>query len=101
MYGGLTPAVIASAVSWGGYFFFYENAKQRRLDAMDQSKVHRRKTAPIPYTGRAYDIALPPILTPTYDHLHPDTGTGTGTDRGASWAQRTTCWRLLKEVRSW
>jgi hypothetical protein len=44
MYGGLTPAVIASAVSWGGYFFFYENAKQRRLEAMDRSKVHRRET---------------------------------------------------------
>ena len=41
MYGGLTPAVIASAVSWGGYFFFYENAKQRRLEAMDQSKVRK------------------------------------------------------------
>jgi len=40
MYGGLTPAVIASAVSWGGYFFFYENAKQRRLEALDPSKVH-------------------------------------------------------------
>ena len=24
---GLTPAVIASTISWGGYFYFYEHAK--------------------------------------------------------------------------
>ena len=28
LYQGLTPAVIGSSVSWGGYFFFYENFKQ-------------------------------------------------------------------------
>lgn len=29
-YKGMTPAVFAASVSWGGYFFFYENAKKRR-----------------------------------------------------------------------
>lgn len=33
LYLGLTPAVIASAGSWGGYFFFYELAKNRRQQA--------------------------------------------------------------------
>ena len=30
-YGGLTPAVAASAASWGGYFYFYDSAKQRKM----------------------------------------------------------------------
>ena len=29
LYQGLTPALIGSAVSWGGYFFLYEDFKQR------------------------------------------------------------------------
>jgi Mitochondrial carrier protein len=28
LYQGLTPAVLGSSISWGGYFFFYENFKQ-------------------------------------------------------------------------
>jgi len=29
LYQGLFPAVLASSLSWGGYFFFYESAKER------------------------------------------------------------------------
>ena len=29
LYKGLSPAVFANALSWGGYFFLYENAKSR------------------------------------------------------------------------
>lgn len=29
LYQGLTPAVVGSSVSWGGYFFFYEGMKKR------------------------------------------------------------------------
>ena len=28
LYQGLTPAVLGSSISWGGYFFFYENFKR-------------------------------------------------------------------------
>ena len=31
LYRGMLPAIIGSAVSWGGYFYFYERAKTRRL----------------------------------------------------------------------
>lgn len=31
---GLTPACIASTVSWGGYFYFYEHCKNRRINAL-------------------------------------------------------------------
>ena len=31
LYSGLTPAIIGSCASWGGYFYFYENAKKRKL----------------------------------------------------------------------
>ena len=33
LYQGLTPAMIASAGSWGGYFYFYEHSKSRKLAA--------------------------------------------------------------------
>ena len=28
---GLSPALLASAGSWGGYFYFYENSKARKM----------------------------------------------------------------------
>ena len=31
LYVGWTPAVVGSAVAWGGYFYFYEGLKQRVL----------------------------------------------------------------------
>lgn len=31
LYKGLSPALIANGVSWGGYFLFYEHAKNRYL----------------------------------------------------------------------
>jgi len=31
IYQGLTPALIGSAASWGGYFFFYESIKQQMM----------------------------------------------------------------------
>lgn len=30
LYQGITPALIASSGSWGGYFYFYELSKQRK-----------------------------------------------------------------------
>jgi solute carrier family 25 (mitochondrial folate transporter), member 32 len=32
LYQGWTPAVIGSAVSWGGYFYFYEGFKRRLIE---------------------------------------------------------------------
>ncbi len=32
LYNGLTPAVIGSSASWGGYFFLYEGSKRRLLE---------------------------------------------------------------------
>ena len=29
LYKGLSPALLANGVSWGGYFLFYEHAKNR------------------------------------------------------------------------
>jgi Mitochondrial carrier protein len=30
-YQGMTPAIIGACGSWGGYFYFYEMAKKRRM----------------------------------------------------------------------
>lgn len=38
IYQGLTPALIGSAVSWGGYFFFYEGLKKNMLERKQKSK---------------------------------------------------------------
>ena len=35
LFQGLTPAVLASAVSWGGYMYFYELAKVREQPVCD------------------------------------------------------------------
>jgi solute carrier family 25 folate transporter 32 len=35
MYRGITPALFASAGSWGGYFYFYELSKKRKLNAIN------------------------------------------------------------------
>lgn len=42
LYQGMTPAVIGSAVSWGGFFFVYENVKkyaQRTKGSEEQSEL--------------------------------------------------------------
>ena len=31
LYQGLTPAIIGACGSWGGYFYFYEAAKKRKM----------------------------------------------------------------------
>jgi solute carrier family 25 (mitochondrial folate transporter), member 32 len=36
LYRGLVPAAIASSGSWGGYFYFYESAKARKLSKQNQ-----------------------------------------------------------------
>ena len=47
LYNGISPAVIGSSISWGGYFFFYEgikktmlqNKKQKRLNQIDSKRI--------------------------------------------------------------
>jgi solute carrier family 25 folate transporter 32 len=43
LYQGWTPAVLGSAISWGGYFYFYEGFKQRLVDyKLGQTEQGRR-----------------------------------------------------------
>jgi len=37
LFNGLTPALLASALSWGGFFFFYERAKARWTRLVDNA----------------------------------------------------------------
>lgn len=45
LYNGIAPAILGSAMSWGGYFFFYEGIKTRLLkrkqQALSQSIIHK------------------------------------------------------------
>lgn len=46
LYKGLTPALLANGVSWGGYFLFYEHAKNRYLREQRQlTSVHHLLSA--------------------------------------------------------
>jgi solute carrier family 25 folate transporter 32 len=38
-YRGITPAIIASSGSWGGYFYFYEIAKKRMMENSGNDKL--------------------------------------------------------------
>ncbi len=39
-YQGVTPALFAASGSWGGYFYFYEKSKTRKLSKkVDGSKL--------------------------------------------------------------
>uniref|UniRef100_A0A7S1ZHN0 Mitochondrial carrier protein n=1 Tax=Ditylum brightwellii TaxID=49249 RepID=A0A7S1ZHN0_9STRA len=45
LYQGLTPALLASAASWGGYFFFYEGIKTKMImmSLSEQQKNNNKK----------------------------------------------------------
>lgn len=46
LYRGLLPSLIASSGSWGGYFYFYEQSKARRLKSI-QNEQQKRQDAQI------------------------------------------------------
>ncbi len=33
LYNGMSPALVAASGSWGGYFYFYERSKRRKISA--------------------------------------------------------------------
>jgi hypothetical protein len=35
LYQGMSPALFAASGSWGGYFYFYEKSKTRKLEALE------------------------------------------------------------------
>lgn len=47
LYRGMTPAIFASSGSWGGYFYFYEASKRRKLKAKmensDEEEIKKTK----------------------------------------------------------
>jgi hypothetical protein len=43
-YRGMTPAIVASSGSWGGYFYLYELAKKRKLDGCEAQSSSSSKT---------------------------------------------------------
>ncbi|KAL9181883.1 hypothetical protein ACHAXT_012226 [Thalassiosira profunda] len=56
LYRGLTPAIIGSAASWGGFFILYEETKRRML-ARKQARLSSNVHAPSENGGESYDPA--------------------------------------------
>ena len=40
LYRGMTPALVASSGSWGGYFYFYELSKKRKLGLLNNGDAN-------------------------------------------------------------
>ena len=53
LYQGLSPALLASAVSWGGYFFLYEGMKKQVLAVRQKRHEQSLQTSGLP-AGDAY-----------------------------------------------
>nr|XP_043632747.1 folate transporter 1, chloroplastic-like [Erigeron canadensis] len=47
LYAGFNPAVLGSTISWGLYFYFYNNAKQRYMKSRDKTgaRIHLASAA--------------------------------------------------------
>eukprot|EP01041_Mallomonas_annulata_P007169 gene7169-14599_t len=59
LYQGLTPALFASAISWGGYFFFYEYLKKSILQHRQTQQQHQDDGNGIFYTTTNNNEKLP------------------------------------------
>ena len=63
LYVGWTPAVIGSAVSWGGYFYFYEGLKHELL-------VYKKgKSSALPSTSNEASTATTEATSPSLNSL--------------------------------
>lgn len=67
LYVGWTPAVVGSAVAWGGYFYFYEGLKQRVL-AHKQQQSNATTTAATTTTTDSPTTIAPTSLN-AVDHF--------------------------------
>lgn len=69
LYQGWTPAVLGSAVSWGGYFYFYEGFKRRLIVYKEQS-AQQHEIIPYPnHKGIAEMTTQPTIELTSVDNF--------------------------------
>ncbi len=61
IYQGLTPAVIGSAVSWGGYFFFYEGLKIQMIQWKQRAQPGLETEIGTMHGSRKNDVTLTPL----------------------------------------
>jgi len=78
LYQGWTPAVVGSAVSWGGYFYLYEGMKRRLVErrkttmsiptATKRRSDHTNASSAPPSSGRSDNDSISGELT-SFDHF--------------------------------
>ena len=56
LYQGLSPALLASAVSWGGYFFLYEGMKKQALAVRQKRHEQSLQTSGLATAGDALKV---------------------------------------------
>jgi len=90
LYKGLTPALLANGVSWGGYFLFYEHAKNRYLREQRQlTSVHHLLSA---FEAGIIMVFMtnPLWLIKTRMQLQPGVGAGVSSMSGGTAATEAT-----------
>ena len=65
LYQGMTPALLAAAGSWGGYFYFYESSKTRKL-AGKASKDEKLQTFDHLTSGVEAGVILVMLFNPLW-----------------------------------
>jgi hypothetical protein len=70
LYSGVGPAVFAAAGSWGGYFYFYEQSKERKKQYLPMgAQLQTTDHVSLSVLLCIYATAL--HLLPYASHLHP------------------------------
>lgn len=64
LYQGLTPAILGACGSWGGYFYFYEMAKKRKLS--QRTKNDKLQTVDHLLAGTEAGVILVIIFNPLW-----------------------------------
>lgn len=62
LFSGLAPALVASALSWGGFFFFYEHAKARWQTVVDVVCRSLEDSIRVDHRARRMPATLPCVF---------------------------------------
>jgi hypothetical protein len=69
LYQGMSPALFAASGSWGGYFFFYERSKNRKLAKLAEGEKQMLGTPAIVRASTSLPVLLQRMPIYLYGHI--------------------------------